>query len=76
MDRWMDGCCECCVLSGRGICHGESHRVCVCLPSTCTTSTETEVTLRRRRRKRKDYSMIDMGQWKINFMKDTKSLLK
>jgi hypothetical protein len=64
----MDVCCECCVLSGRGICHGESHRACLCLPST-STSTETEFTLRRR--KTNDYSVIDRGQCKINFMKDT-----
>jgi hypothetical protein len=34
---WMFVSCECCVLSGRGLCDGpifrqeESHRVCVCV---------------------------------------------
>ena len=34
---WMSVCCECCVLSGRGLCDGlitrpeESYSVCVCV---------------------------------------------
>jgi hypothetical protein len=41
---WMFVCCECCVLSGRGLCDvlilhpGESYRVCMCVcVSTCVT---------------------------------------
>jgi hypothetical protein len=36
-EAWMSVCCECCVLSGRGLCFGlitrpeESYRVCVCV---------------------------------------------
>jgi len=54
----MDGClCECCVLSGRGVCDGpitspeEAYRVCVCVSLSVITYNNNPLHLQRVRRR-------------------------